>query len=83
MISEEAMALVGVIIALVACAMHIRRRLAGEAIQASMDKAFEDVARMQGQSVPAMPRPTPAARCQWCRAKLTRGECVDGCGGHQ
>lgn len=36
-----------------------------------------------GHRVPTMPRPAPTARCQWCRVKLTNGECVDGCGGHQ
>lgn len=46
-------------------------------------QVLESVRINTGQRVPTMPRPTPTARCQWCRVKLTNGECVEGCGGHQ
>lgn len=46
-------------------------------------QVLESVRVSTGHRVPTMPRPAPTARCQWCRVKLTNGECVDGCGGHQ
>lgn len=46
-------------------------------------QVLESVRVSTGHRVPTMPRPAPTARCRWCRVKLTNGECVDGCGGHQ